>query len=631
MRAWLVLVAACSGATPEPRPAPIAPPPSPAAAQIAVPAPPPTPVAPVGRPAQPAAHANAITLLATTTDARTAVTSDLSRLIRLWPTLDGTREPLVVTGPMPTALAVVRAGDGFAIAIQDTGGTLHVERLTADGAQLPERAIESPLPYEQLEAMRGGFVALRADDTVELIAPDGTRHTIAPPPARITRLVVTGDDVLALAGGAGRFLVDGAWGPPTPPFAIDPAHAVLAPDRRRLAAAISDGGAVVEVDLVTGARRTLAPALHTPLGYIDANTLVTLSGNLYYWRGTPSHEVGTEKAPGMFAELTTALGDGRVVAAAGLQLELIEPGPGKPQYLGYDLVDPTPLHTTPVGLVARGDLPALVDEQLAVRPLFAKAHEGEWMDFTMLDDRHGVALVRDFSQDMEQRWCELWDLATTKRVQKLGADARLDALVWEPSTQLFATLSLDGGQLFHYADGKLSLAGALPGSPDRVFLLDPALAHGDIAIVVESGKASRLGPDLKVHGATAINDTLLAIDRGGRVIARRGSDLLLGDTRVPGLGAANIRVSPDLKRVVAFDAQHTALVDRDGTIRWSVASWGTRDAGWTADDELILSQGGLVRLDLATGQTIARRCGWAFGLSTTIHTGAPLGTSTCDP
>ena len=253
------------------------------------------------------------------------------------------------------------------------------------------------------------------------------------------------------------------------------------------------------------------------------------------------------------------------------------------------------------------------------------------MDVTLLDDRHAVALVRDFSEDMERRWCELWDLGTNKRIQKLAADARLDALVWEPSTRLFATLSLDGGLLFRFEGGKLVSAGELPGAPDRVFLLDPALADGDIAIVVESGRASRLGPDRKPHGAKALKDTLLAIDRAGRAIARRGNDLMLGDVRVPGLGQFNLRVSPDLKRLVAFDAHRTALVDRDGTVRWSVAAWGMRDVGWTADSELIASQGGLVRLDLATGQALGRRCGWTFGLATTVHVGAPVGLSACDP
>ncbi len=629
MRAWLVLLAACSGSTPEPRPTPRLPAPRPAAAVRAVAVVAPPLPAPRLRSPQIAAHGHSIQLLAVSDDGTAAVTADFNRMIRVWPALDGTREPVVVTGPVPTALAIAHDGDGFAIAIEDAGGTLHVERITRDGAQRPEVAIESPLPYEQLEATRTGFVALRADDTVDMIAPDGTHHAIAPPPARIARLVVRGDGVLALGQGHGRLLVDGRWGDETPPLVFDIAHAVLAPDQRHVAGVAARGG-IVEIDLASGRASPVGDATETPLGYVDAATLVTTLAGSVVWHGPVQRRSADLSSTVAFTEQTTAVGDGRVVVALGVQLALPVPSPEKTQFLGYDLVDPTPFHATSLGLVVRSDLPALVDEQLVARPLLEKRHDTDWMDFTLLDDRVGVALVRDFSEDMEKRWCEVIDLATGKRIQKLAADARLDTLVWEPSTKLFATLSLLGGELFRYEHGKLVGAGSLPGSPDRVFLLDPALAGGDIAVLVESGQLTRLDGSLKAHDTRPVHGALIAIDRGGRLITRRGSDLAIGETVVHDLGRFGIRVSPDLKRIVAFDAKRISLIDRDGSVRWSVVAWGTRDIGWTADNELIASSGGLVRLDLATGQTIARRCGWTFSLATAVHMGAPTGTSACE-
>ncbi len=622
MRTWLVVLAACSGSTPEPRPVLLPPRPIPVVA-----APPPAPPpAPKLRAAQVGPHGHTISLLAISDDGTAAVSADGNRLLRVWPTLDGTREPVVLTGPIPVAIAIAHDGDGFAIAIQDAGGTLHVERLARDGAQYPEIAIESPLPYEQLEATRTGFVALRADDTVDVIAPTGAHHAIAPPPARIARLVVRGDAVLALGQGRGRLLAGDKWGEQTPALPFDVAHAALAPDGRHVAGVGPRG--VVEIDLASGRSSAIAETTETVLGYSDATTLVTATNvGMLVWHG-PHPAMSDLSSVVALGELTTVVGDGRVIAGAGLQLVL--PAPDKVQYLGYDIVDPVPLHSTALGLVVRNDAPQLVDEHLEARPLFAKRHDADWMDFAMLDERHGVALVRDFSEDMEKRWCEVIDLATGKRVQKLVADARLDTLQWEPSTKLFATLSLLGAQLFHYENGKLVAAGSLPGSPDRVFLLDPALANGDIAIVVESGRLAKLDAQYKVHDAQPVHGTLLAIDRGGRMISRRGADLVVGDTVVHDAGRENIRISPDLKRVVAFDGKHVTLVDRDGSTRWTAVLWGIRDLGWTPDNELVASAGGLVRLDLATGKPIARRCGWTFGLTTTMHVGGAVGVSACD-
>ena len=57
--------------------------------------------------------AGAIDLVAVTPDGGAAITADLGGGIRLWPTLDGSREPRVVTLEPPTDLALARAGSGF--------------------------------------------------------------------------------------------------------------------------------------------------------------------------------------------------------------------------------------------------------------------------------------------------------------------------------------------------------------------------------------------------------------------------------------------------------------------------------------------------------------------------------------
>jgi hypothetical protein len=592
-------------------------------------------VPPPGRPVQLGAHGHTITLIAISDDGSAVATADFNRTLRLWPALDGTREPIVVTGPGAQSIAIARDADaGFAVAVLDSGGVVHVERVRGTGEQLREVEIESPLPYEQVEPMRGGFAALRSDDTVELIAPDGKRTPIAPPPARITRLVARGDQLLALTAGKGQLLANGAW-VATPALPIDPAHAVLAPDGKHVAGTrLAPAHGVVEIALDNGVIHQVADSPdEVPLGFTAAGTLATTTGAGVLWRtGGELGRTPLGLSQIAFTDTNTVVADGRVATGFGVQLALPVPAPQKTKYLGYQVVDPAPLRPTALGLVVRTDRPVLLDEQLGGRVLFDKHHEAEWMDFVAIDDRHGVALVREFADDMERRWLVLLDLTTGAHLQKLAADARLDNLVYEPSTQLLATLSIDGGQLFHYESGKFVKAADLPGAPDRIFLLDPALAHGDVAVVIQDNRsASYAANDFKRgHDRKVVDGQLLAIDRAGQVYTRKGDDLIVGGVKLPGLGKFNVRPSPDLKRIAAFTSDHVALIDRDGTVRWSVAAWATRDVGWTPDNELVASMGGLVRLDLATGQPIARRCGWIFGLSDAVREGAPLGISACD-
>src|SRR5690349_1181413 len=121
-RLWLCPVLAACGADSAPAPvsAPAAPPAKPTAA-------PPLPLS--------AAHGADITVLGVTVDGLAAATADRLGGIRLWPVLDGTREPVVIQGTPPRAIALLRDGDGdgggFAIGMLDAAGGVRVVRTTA--------------------------------------------------------------------------------------------------------------------------------------------------------------------------------------------------------------------------------------------------------------------------------------------------------------------------------------------------------------------------------------------------------------------------------------------------------------------------------------------------------------------
>jgi hypothetical protein len=59
-----------------------------------------------GSPPQTAAHGADIVALATTDDGLAGASADARDGIRLWPALDGTREPVVIRAPAPRALAL---------------------------------------------------------------------------------------------------------------------------------------------------------------------------------------------------------------------------------------------------------------------------------------------------------------------------------------------------------------------------------------------------------------------------------------------------------------------------------------------------------------------------------------------
>jgi hypothetical protein len=102
---WVVWPAACSGRDPVPLhpPAVVASPIAEVAITAAVPAP----------------HGGRIDLVAITDRGDAALTSDSFSELRLWPTLDGSKEPIVVHGPRAMQLALGRDGDRLCAAILD--------------------------------------------------------------------------------------------------------------------------------------------------------------------------------------------------------------------------------------------------------------------------------------------------------------------------------------------------------------------------------------------------------------------------------------------------------------------------------------------------------------------------------
>jgi hypothetical protein len=88
-------------------------------------------------------HGLPITVLAATEDGSVAATADAAGAVRLWPALDGTREPVVVAAHPPLALAVMRTDGEIAIAGLDAAGHLEIVRTTAAGLPVGRAVVDS--------------------------------------------------------------------------------------------------------------------------------------------------------------------------------------------------------------------------------------------------------------------------------------------------------------------------------------------------------------------------------------------------------------------------------------------------------------------------------------------------------
>src|SRR5262245_1928021 len=196
----LVLVA-CSSKTPAPvqpiqRDAPVA----------ATTAPPGAPVATVHTPGRArgvieAPHGGMIVALATTDDGRAALSCDELGGVRLWPALDGSREPRVVDLPPPRQLAVGARPDGFAIAALDEVGGIVVALVDGDGLTKTRATFPGDPPFTAIAMTELGLLALRSDQVLMILAPDGSsagRLATDPGQRVVTWSISNGRAVVAL-------------------------------------------------------------------------------------------------------------------------------------------------------------------------------------------------------------------------------------------------------------------------------------------------------------------------------------------------------------------------------------------------------------------------------------------------
>jgi hypothetical protein len=561
-----------------------------------------------------------IRVLAATEDGTVAVTAD-TRAVRLWPALDGTREPVVVAMNIPSALSIVRDGKELVIAALDRAGGLEVVRTAADGLRRARARVESELGYTSVVATARGVLALRADQRLDRFDLHGARvaTTAAPPGMRLAAVLHRRGRTLALLdahdGVRASWLAfdDGGlrWGEPTVVLGVDPATAQLAPDRDELAAMSPDQKWLLRVDLTSGkARRREARGLFgddtlrvRPIGYTREGLVYTNGFDLNWWDniynpilGVPDPAVATDRM---------------VVSGMANDVALITIDDTR--HLGYRM--PRPSQYQPIrggGVLTDGVSVVRVDDDFRPRRVAVPVlPPGAWM--MAVDRDHAIMVTRYGDQNGTKVF---WiDLATSD-LREIGRTPA-PYPTFEPSTGVIAGITASSHWIGHIdiASATIDREVEVPftGRFGEVHVFDPA-DTGMLAAMIDTPDGS----------SESVVTPVLELGAGGYV--REGKPRTLvrdddfwqrfdrGEINVIGMPAVVRRRSPDRTMVAELSRRRITLRDVGGGEWWSVAGNGVTSLSWTADGELVAFSGGLAKLDLATGAMTERQCGWRFGI-----------------
>jgi sarcosine oxidase gamma subunit len=662
-RAFLLVVAACgTPAAHPPRVEPAAPvrdagPVVAAEPELPVPSPP--VVHPASRAAIEAPHGGQIIALAVAPDGKSAVTADQLGGLRLWPALDGSREPLVVDMPHPRDLAIASHGDGFTIVVRDEVGGLVVGNIDRDGRTLSHVNLQPEPAITGIAMAPAGLVAWRVDQTIDLVGGDGriTGRLAAEAGQRILDVSVAGGHAVALIARADTRVVRvlelepklawGAWLPAN--FSVGTSVAVSPGGTRYATASLDkDKTHIVVFDSVKGdvvGDHDLAGELGD-LAFVDEEHVALANAAL----GWLTAHGGKSQFAAAAAPLTASNGHVLLATAAGQafssangDLAIVSPA-ATTTYLGYGVESPTIAQPAPGGKLVVGVADAFVE--LDKDLMAAGAPHVTVMPGSNVADLRWLGgddwLVVESGSDGQTR-IELQNFASGTRATVREGMTIVPVVMYEPTTKLL-TLSLgDTPEVDLYDSDKHVIeklarlpkpkgyeqAELVPVSPERAggvqivrvavrerptiqWLKDPRqLAKAAASVTIDN--ASFAGADVAGHvfvwRNTPQNALELAMYANGKPAGTLPTD-----------GPVALWSDPTGARVVEVGQRTVALYKLDGTKLWTQELAGTTEALWLGDDAIaIVSAAGIARLEAATGKVTAARCGWKFGLTTKPH------------
>jgi hypothetical protein len=607
-----------------------------------------------------------------TDDGSAVVSIDASNHARLWPSLDGKREPWVVPLTMPAHVALRRDGDGFALAAIDDSGGMELVSISA-GGEMTTHSRQSPEPgFDTAIANAAGFLVLRRDQLLLQLDAHGVEQaTLEPAPGEhVMKLLHRSGRTLALVrtkeGVRGHWLATDKleWADETPRLVLDPKRVFVSADHKSLATfrepTLDDDGAVVIIDLDTGRSRQLArdlsnsPPMGVPIGF-TADQRIVLAFNdfelstLEWWKPS-GHATATLGGTTYALELVKVdqaiVTDTNVISFAEHELAIMRANttssPSEVKYLGYRTKSAKAVKSSAIGVVATIGSTAMllddhvrVDKRVPALETVPVAKDLAVLNFTSKDWAEPVVNV---SNGVDPEWLEnpdakpkrnrsaprvaLFDLDSKKELQHWPSAKRI---YFEPASQL---LAMQRGAKIAFArfDPVARTFGAeqMVAASGDVVLLDPALADGNLAVLVRQRGDTIETLTLRDLAAplpepTRLIGKLEAIDRAGAIYARVDADTVVvrrgtTETRITGMTGWTLRPSLTGSQIAAHAKHRLMLLDERGQSVWSVGFPGITDVTWSPDGALIVLARDIAKVDAATGRVIDAQCGWGFGL-----------------
>ncbi len=616
-----------------------------------------------------APHGGAIATLAVTPDGKAAVSVDELGGVRLWPTLDGTSEPRIVDLPVPRQIAVMPESRGFLIAMLDEVGALVLEVIDKDGVGIQRANPPSEPAFKGIGITPAGPIGWRADQIVMRFAADGTvaEQLGTEPGQRIMAITIGGDKAVAvIESGTDKLSRRARWLTLTPKLAWggwisagDDVSRVLAlsPTGKRLAMLSGVTGQIAQLTVIDTASGNVVGSQNDQaalgIAFVDDDHLAMAANSTIAWaklddKAKPKAPVPSQPPNGTPRPVNNLSDTGMIAAGGGHAIgaingELMIATPTKVEYLGYDLESPAVAAVAAKGqlMIGVGDTFALLDPSLravgspdlGVLPTSAVS-ELRWVggdDWLVESSRISDGMTTLALTD-----------PTKKKTQVLRTDlAMVQLILHEPATGL-VTLSLgDAPEVSRWdpVKHKLDKIAALPKpkgyEQSELVPVIPALAGGTSLVVVHMRDRMTMrwvkDPAVLDKGASiTVDGSLAGVDAAGHAFVWQNTPagplelVIYLDGKRTGTMPTDgpVTLWPDRKggRVVQVGQRSVGLVGVDGKRSWLQSLQFVTEALWLDDGSIVVvSAGGIARLDANTGSVLAARCGWRFGRSAKQH------------
>jgi hypothetical protein len=610
-----------------------------------------------------APHGGIIVTLALSPDGQVALSADELGGVRLWPSLDGTREPRIVEMPIPKQLAIGRRTGGLMAAALDEAGGLYIAKLDAEGRQLAHATLPAEPPIAGMATSGERLVTWRSDQTFVVHDADGAIKDKLGTEARqrIVAVAVNGPRAVVLLDREGtkrqaRWLTlepKLAWGAwiKLDQELLGTVDLALAPGGNRLAATLrtdrTSNGIVFELAKGKAVASGVFNSITADIGFVDDDhvALGGFEGLAWIDLTVPNAKptAMTPTSPGTRTQAVLGTGGGRAVTAMNGELAIATPT--STHYLGYDTVAPRIAEVGRDGhlLVGVADHLLLLDRDLRVKATPLPSFTGTAAELRWLGE--GDWLLESSSPQDATLQIQLITEAGGAEVVRKGLK-EVQILHYEPSTQL-VTLSFGASSEIARFDRKTRklehVASVKKASPYEHALfvpVAPALARDTKLVQVAMRDRSTVkwfrDPSAldKPAASVTLEGAFAAADAAGQVYMWRNTPagllelVVFADGKplhvLPNSGPIAVWPDPTGKRYVEVARSSVALYDISGKQLWFQQLATSQEALWLTDGGIaIISAGGVARLDPSTGAVTAARCGWRFGLATKPHPPSP--------